>query len=406
MPLWNISDHCMSKITCLLCGSREILTRDLPQSDCSTIFPVCDPSTLYYCQSCGFLFNNRSAESGYEKYYKVFNRHTSRDPELAIFDANYYLEEIDLLKKYLSMDVINIEESKYRHLDVGPGDGMFCHFMRTNLRCESTPFDIGSPFPAEEFDIITMFHTLEHWHDPATSLSRVLSLLKPYGIALITVPDVCRYLDIYAGPYAAIDGEHLNHFSLSSLQSYLEYKGFTCIHRCYSNRLIKPDVYYPEIQLMITKNVSQEKPLKTDTLNIEYTQADLEKYLMKSRQDFNRLKQEIRLIEEKAMTIGKKLIIYGLGVTSRRIISRFPSLHIADSNPYFSGKYFSGRPILSPNDLSKASVDDYLYIVCAVNLRVIAEFLKNDLKVTSSNILTIDMSCYDDAVGPDITSSG
>jgi 2-polyprenyl-3-methyl-5-hydroxy-6-metoxy-1,4-benzoquinol methylase len=85
-------------------------------------------------------------------------------------------------------------------------------------------------FPKNFFDVITMWHSLEHFADPRSILLKAHRLLKPGGKLLIAVPN-------YASMDRKIFGEnwngleiplHLFHFNPCSIQTALERTGFHC----------------------------------------------------------------------------------------------------------------------------------------------------------------------------------
>ncbi len=98
-----------------------------------------------------------------------------------------------------------------RCLDIGAGGGEWVYYMKT-LGCESFGIEpntgygtfskdnygvdvfLGmyqeSDFPRESFDVLSLFHVLEHLADPVEDLRRMSLFLKPGGRFLIEVPDI------------------------------------------------------------------------------------------------------------------------------------------------------------------------------------------------------------------------
>jgi SAM-dependent methyltransferase len=96
-------------------------------------------------------------------------------------------------------------------LDVGCGDGKFLwalgpHWKRTGVdSSDETITLVSSRMPdlrliqgdvfsesltGENFDAITLWHVLEHLPDPRRVMRRVVSLLKPGGVLIISLPNL------------------------------------------------------------------------------------------------------------------------------------------------------------------------------------------------------------------------
>jgi 2-polyprenyl-3-methyl-5-hydroxy-6-metoxy-1,4-benzoquinol methylase len=135
------------------------------------------------------------------------------------------------------------QKSKGSLLDIGCGRGLFLDIMKKDgWRVTGVEFNeetasyakrayelnIISPqammaLPDESFDVITLYHVLEHSQDPITVLHTCVRLLKKNGLLVIAVPNLSSlqavlgrsrwfHLDI---PY------HLYHFTLAGLRRLL-----------------------------------------------------------------------------------------------------------------------------------------------------------------------------------------
>ncbi|MCX7817400.1 MAG: class I SAM-dependent methyltransferase [Syntrophales bacterium] len=111
-------------------------------------------------------------------------------------------------------------------LDVSEDAARFCQnkLKITVLVGNITKIDL----PDKQFDVITMWHTLEHTHDPRGYLKKAHKLLKDDGIIVIDVPN-------YEGTDAKIAKEkwkgwqlpfHLYHFTPGSILELLRQEGF------------------------------------------------------------------------------------------------------------------------------------------------------------------------------------
>ena len=78
------------------------------------------------------------------------------------------------------------------------------------------------------FDLVRMWNTLEHVHDPSTYLKKVYNILKPGGIVLIQLPNLrsCAFF-IFGKRWSALDvPRHLYHFNKRTLKEMVEKQGF------------------------------------------------------------------------------------------------------------------------------------------------------------------------------------
>jgi len=138
-----------------------------------------------------------------------------------------------------------------RVLDVGCGSGTFLAMLRRRTgvdgqglesstaaarRAEEvyglTVHPLGldeADFAPGSFDLITMFHVLEHLPHPQDTLARIRRWLSPHGVLLVQVPNVASWQFRWFGRrWTGIDlPRHLVSFSPSALRRLLEQAGFT-----------------------------------------------------------------------------------------------------------------------------------------------------------------------------------
>ncbi len=83
------------------------------------------------------------------------------------------------------------------------------------------------------FDLITMWHVLEHVHDPPATLRFVAKLLSTRGILMLEVPN-CSSLAarVFGRHWVAYDlPRHLCHFTMRTVGRLLELEGFELLQR-------------------------------------------------------------------------------------------------------------------------------------------------------------------------------
>jgi tetratricopeptide (TPR) repeat protein/SAM-dependent methyltransferase len=143
-----------------------------------------------------------------------------------------YLDaRIGILRKLKLLD--NSPRSTKTVFEIGCAEGMLLHELRKRgmevMGCEmnravategmkALGIDIlTAPFetielPANNFDLVMSFHTLEHLRDPGSVLARVANILRPDGAVLLEVP---------CGEEEYENTDHLHFFSDTSLATLL-----------------------------------------------------------------------------------------------------------------------------------------------------------------------------------------
>lgn len=134
-----------------------------------------------------------------------------------------------------------------RVLDYGCGNGSFARFMagRGYESVGLEPFSLGKTVESErlkliqaplsdveeelgEFDVITLWHVLEHLRDPVEVLQRLGRHLKPDGVLVVSVPNLASWQGAaFRGGWFHLDPpRHLLHFEPETLRGTLDRAGF------------------------------------------------------------------------------------------------------------------------------------------------------------------------------------
>jgi 2-polyprenyl-3-methyl-5-hydroxy-6-metoxy-1,4-benzoquinol methylase len=169
-------------------------------------------------------------------YYESEDYISHTDSKRTLFEKLYHLVKTKALKNKVA--IINQENSgKGNLLDIGAGTGDFlnqaknngwkCIGIEPNEKAKSIALSKGVEFTntLEElenntFDVITMWHVLEHVPDLEYQIKALKRLLKPNGTILIAVPNFKSFdAKHYQSFWAAYDvPRHLWHFSKISIQ--------------------------------------------------------------------------------------------------------------------------------------------------------------------------------------------
>ncbi len=207
---------------------------------------------IYHCASCQLRFTqNVPDHSLIGKYYKSENYISHTDIVKGLVNRTYrFIRNIaNRQKKNLIERVSGIKKGTL--LDIGSGTGYFVAEMKnsnwevTGLEPDTgarkialeinnvslSPIEKYYQLPAKNYDVITLWHVLEHVHDLKKYVAHFKSLLKENGVLLVAVPNY-RSLDaeIYKEYWAAYDvPRHLYHFSPDAMKRLMDMEGFKIV---------------------------------------------------------------------------------------------------------------------------------------------------------------------------------
>lgn len=185
---------------CPICKSSEIVYvfESLPQCEgCSVV--KCTNCCHFYSLVLQFVETHQLYN---DQVYKVVENRNS------IFDKILSWEYGKVIRKLSCL-----RPAKGNLLDFGGGKGKFCSLAQENgwsVKCVETAIDraayarevyhldvytsfyeSGQIFEGVKFDIITIFHVLEHLTDPEKLLNNLVSdNLNPKGLLVIEVPNI------------------------------------------------------------------------------------------------------------------------------------------------------------------------------------------------------------------------
>jgi 2-polyprenyl-3-methyl-5-hydroxy-6-metoxy-1,4-benzoquinol methylase len=119
-----------------------------------------------------------------------------------------------------------LSRSGFRASGVEPNDGYREHACR-QYGVDLRPGTVDTAdFGAGEFDVITLFHALEHFRDPAGGLRRIAGWLKPGGLLYVEVPNA---LTLVSSPTNLYHRAHLFYFAADPLRCLAESCGLQAI---------------------------------------------------------------------------------------------------------------------------------------------------------------------------------
>jgi SAM-dependent methyltransferase len=241
-----------SVTACNICASEKLRSLD-------------PPAHLVLCEDCGYVFV--SPRPDFQELQNYYSKASKYDGWLSELEAR------DLLWKRRLKKIKGIKRSG-NLLDVGTGIGQFLHHARKEftdvegLEISSSAIQIAREKYRldirrgtienldfdKKYDHITLFHVLEHVHDPKSVLEKCRSLLTDDGLLVIAAPNDLKSWELkirtlmrrrrgelgssfgkYGIPALALDGTvdeiHLSQFTAGSLCSALTRLGFRIVDR-------------------------------------------------------------------------------------------------------------------------------------------------------------------------------
>ncbi|MFQ5864085.1 MAG: class I SAM-dependent methyltransferase [bacterium] len=231
-------------IHCPLCGSDEFrLSIKAPDR-----FSIKEGEIykIVSCATCNFIYlNPRPTAECISEFYsdRDYQPFVSTQSALSWWDRTYLWA-----RKYAvrwKRHKIEHLKSTGRLLDIGCGTGEFLHEMKRHgwevegiekdkAAAEYAKREYGlkvSTYNLDEtkikenyYDIITMWHVLEHLFQPLETLKLVQQVLKDEGWLLIAVPNISSFdARFYLNNWAPLDApRHLQHFVPKSLKGLIE----------------------------------------------------------------------------------------------------------------------------------------------------------------------------------------
>jgi SAM-dependent methyltransferase len=265
---------------CPLCGSANISFH----FTCTDHLASGKNFDLYRCPDCSFVFTQ-----GYPDEEEIGSFYNSQDYISHEDNARGVLNSIyrkarDLM---LSRKKMMIEKksgmTNGRLLDIGCGTGYFAgmmlrsgwtvkgieknkkarEFAAARFSLDVIEPDKLSTLPDRGFDCITMWHVLEHLHDPFRYTNEIKRMLDPGGFAVIAVPN-CASSDssYYKDDWAAFDvPRHLWHFNPSSFGRFCEETGFKIV----GQKRLPLDAFY--ISILSERNSGASFPMVKGLVN-------------------------------------------------------------------------------------------------------------------------------------------
>lgn len=248
-----LSERSMNKFTikaCPSCGGAH-LERALT---CVDHYASGEMFHLCRCRDCDFLFTQDfPVEAEIGRYYETPDYISHSDTRKGMMNSVYHWVRTYMLARKARLVAHEAHRKEGRLLDIGTGTGYFADIMqRRGWHVEAVEKNAGArafakehfnldvkpdtalhDFAPESFDVITLWHVMEHLEPLNETWERLNSLLTDKGVLIIAVPN-CSSFDAkrYGAYWAAYDvPRHLWHFTPGTIQQLGSKHGFIMAER-------------------------------------------------------------------------------------------------------------------------------------------------------------------------------
>lgn len=234
--------------SCPVCGNTELEK----SFDAVDHFATKETFPVYDCNACGFRFTNDfPSEDSIGRYYDSPDYISHSDSDKGVVNRLYHYFRKYMLKEKVDLIAAHTENKSGRLLDIGCGTGYFLQAAKERgwhvrgieknataresavARTGAVIEDENGLWNLEEgtFDVVTLWHVLEHIEKLNETLEKLQNILKPDGFAMIALPNHHAYdAQFYKTFWAAYDvPRHLWHFSSLVVEKLLKKHGLEII---------------------------------------------------------------------------------------------------------------------------------------------------------------------------------
>jgi len=236
-----------ARIACTLCHSDRVRVLSLRDRDGQ-------PLRTVMCTGCGLVRSDPLPEPAEldvyyrERYRTDYKRHVVPSRRHVLRAGRVAIDRIRRLP-----GLPPAPEGR-RALDIGAGGGEFAYLLGRATGMAVTGIEPNRGYaeharhalgvdlliasiheaatlPDRSFDLVTIYHVLEHLHDPGAALDRIAAWLVPGGLAVVEVPNIeatCQ------SPLHMFHSAHLYNFNAAALERLGARAGLQPVERWFS----------------------------------------------------------------------------------------------------------------------------------------------------------------------------
>lgn len=238
---------------CPVCASTSLTERRIVDHFLSQ-----ETFKVLFCSTCEHGVTAFESSKSIDSYYDSKEYLSHSDQSAGLISLLYRKSRTLMLQRKFGI-INDLKSDPGVLLDYGCGTGTFINYMKhkgwgvsgyepSATAREFAKTNSGKNIFSEtseingRFDVITLWHVLEHTSDPKEVMKRLGSLIVKEGALIIAVPNHKSFdASHYKTDWAAYDvPRHLQHFSKKSIQSLSKETGWSVV----AEHPMKLDAYY------------------------------------------------------------------------------------------------------------------------------------------------------------------
>lgn len=233
---------------------------------------------LLRCTNCDFVWTDNAPDAANIGSYYVSEEYIAHtDTQSGLINRLFHTARRYMLSRKRLLIHKNTQEQSKTLLDIGCGTGYFLNYMRANgwnvnglepsqsarefarkqFALSIQPSENIETLADSSFDVITLWHVLEHVHDLKGTVNHLHRLLKQNGLLVVALPNRDSWDSrFYKQSWAAYDvPRHLWHFNPASFAQLIELSDFELIGK----KPMPLDAYY--VSMLSEKQKEKVSPI-------------------------------------------------------------------------------------------------------------------------------------------------
>lgn len=242
---------------------NKFIIKDCPQCSgthlkhvmtCTDSYASGEQFDIFSCEDCTFTFTQGfPTGADMDRYYETPEYISHSDTKKGLMNSVYHRVRKYMLGRKARLVAKQSHRTSGRLLDIGSGTGYFPATMvqrgweveavEKNAQARAfakEKFDLDvkgeealQTFEPGTFDVITLWHVMEHLENLNETWDLLYKLLTDKGILIIAVPNLASYdAEVYGSNWAAYDvPRHLWHFTPATMQQFGSKHGFIMAER-------------------------------------------------------------------------------------------------------------------------------------------------------------------------------